>query len=84
MDFLFEILKQGGFAAVAALITLLYFRKEKECESYRTLIGQLYERLEKKSEKYLDQTLRLGHQTTNAIAALTEEINEALEEEDND
>jgi hypothetical protein len=82
MDILLEILKQGGFAAVAALITLLYFRKEKECENYRATIHQLYDRLEKKSEKYLDQTIRLGHQVSKAITALTEEISEALEEDD--
>lgn len=84
MDILFEVLKQGGFAAVAALVTLLYFRREKECENYRILVGQLYERLEKKSEKYLDQTIRLGNSLNQTIKELTEELNDALSEENDE
>jgi len=62
---LFELLKQGGFAAVAALAVWFAMKKDKLC-------SQLYDRLEKKSEKYLEQHLKLERELNETISALSD------------
>ena len=65
--FLLELLKQGGFAAVAALAIWFAVRKDRQCT-------QLYDRLERKSEKYLEQHLKLERELNETITALSDAL----------
>jgi len=60
---LVELLKQGGLAAVAVIAIYVALKKDKQVTS-------LYDRLEAKSEKYLEQHLRLEKELKETISAL--------------
>ena len=66
-DLLLELLKQGGFAAVAGLSIWWAIRKDRQVIS-------LYDRLERKSEKYLEQHNKLAKELNDTISALADAL----------
>lgn len=64
-----EILKQSGFAIVAAIAFWFAMRKDRQCT-------MLYDRLEQKSDKYLEQNVRLQKELNETISALVKELEE--------
>lgn len=66
-DWVFELLKQGGLALVAGIAMFVAWRKDRLCCA-------LYDRLERKSEKFLEQLLALERELNETIAALVDAI----------
>lgn len=66
-SFFIEILKQGGLATIAVVAIIFAVRKDRQCT-------QLYDRLERKSEKYLEQNLKLERELNETISALAEAL----------
>ena len=70
LDVILEILKQTGLAGLAAIMTWLWIRKDRQ-------VTRLYDRLEAKTEKYSEKYSALSTELNETVAALTD----ALEEE---
>jgi len=66
-DLVVELLKQGGLAVIAGVALFFAWRKDRLC-------CLLYDRLERKSEKFLEQLLDLERELNETIAALVEAI----------
>ena len=66
-NLIFELLKQGGFAAVAALAFWFAMKKDRQ-------VTVLYDRLEAKSEKYLEQHLKLEGELNETVSALVDAL----------
>lgn len=67
-----DLLKQGAFAATAAIAFWIAWRKDRQ-------VTALYDRLEAKSEKYLEQYNRLAVELNDTIAALADSIETGVE-----
>ena len=67
-----ELIKQGGFAAVAALAFWFAMKKDRQ-------VTLLYDRLEAKSEKYLEQHNELAKELNETITALTDALEVEVE-----
>ena len=70
-EILFGFVKQGGFGLIAAIALWVAITKDKQ-------VAALYDRLEAKSEKYLEQHLQLEKELKETVGALAD----ALEMED--
>lgn len=64
---LLKILEQGGFAVVAVLAIYFAMRKDKQ-------VSSLYERLEAKSEKYVEKYAKLSSELEKTISVLVETL----------
>jgi len=84
---LLELIKQGGFAVVAAFALWFAIKKDRQVtslgETKDTLIAlivkekdgqisKLYDRLDAKSEKHTSQYLKLSKELSETVSALTE------------
>jgi len=72
LDIILEILKQAGLAGLAAIMTWLWIRKDRQ-------VTRLYDRLEAKTEKYSEKYSALSAELNETVGALTEALN--LDEE---
>jgi len=66
-DWVLELLRQGGLTLVAGIAMFVAWRKDRLCCA-------LYDRLERKSEKFLEQLLALERELNETIAALVDAI----------
>jgi len=69
---LIEIAKQGGFAFVAALAIWFALKKDRQ-------VSQLYDRLERKSEKYVEKYQALSRELNDTVAALADALDLEVE-----
>lgn len=72
-NLLLKILEQGGFAVVAIIAIWFAIKKDRQASS-------LYERLEAKSEKYVQKYAKLSSELEKTISVWIE----TLEKEDNE
>ncbi len=68
MDILLEILRQTGLAGIAAIAIWFAIRKDKQ-------VTRLYDRLEAKTEKYLEKYTTLSTELNETVSALTDALN---------
>jgi len=68
LDAILEILKQTGLAGLAAIMTWLWIRKDRQ-------VTRLYDRLEAKTEKYSEKYSALSAELNETVAALTDALN---------
>lgn len=71
-QFILELAKQGGFAIVAALAIWFAIRKDKQATT-------LYDRLEAKSEKYVEKYSALSKELNETVAALADALDMEIE-----
>jgi hypothetical protein len=71
-QFILELAKQGGFAIVAALAIWFAIRKDKQAST-------LYDRLEAKSEKYVEKYSALSKELNDTVAALADALDMEVE-----
>ena len=65
---LLEVVKQGGFAALAVVCFLFALKKDKQ-------VSQLYDRLEEKSEKFYTKYAEITAELNRTITTLAEVLN---------
>lgn len=64
---LIEIAKQGGFAFIAAASLWFALKKDRQ-------VSQLYDRLERKSEKYVEKYQSLSRELNDTVSALADAL----------
>ena len=78
LNIFLEIIKQGGFAAVAVLAFWLAYKKDKQVITIQKekdeIVAKLYDRLEAKSEKYLEQHNVLARELNDTVSALADAL----------
>lgn len=65
---LLEVVKQGGFAALAVVCFSFALKKDKQ-------VAQLYDRLEEKSEKFYQKYAEVTAELNKTITTLAEVLN---------
>jgi hypothetical protein len=74
MDTIFELIRQGGFAAVAGLTIWLLIRKDRQVAAKDEQIAGLYDRLEAKSERYVQKYTQLSTELNQTVGALADAL----------
>jgi hypothetical protein len=69
---LIEIAKQGGFAFIAAVSLWFALKKDRQ-------VSQLYDRLERKSEKYVEKYTDLSRELNDTVSALADALDLEVE-----
>lgn len=75
MDVLLEVLRQTGLAGVATLSIWFAVRKDRQ-------VTRLYDRLEAKTDKYIEKYTALSVELNETIDALTDALGTDGEEDD--
>lgn len=74
MEVVFELIRQGGFAVVAGIALWLLLKKDRQVAAKDEQIAGLYDRLEAKSERYVQKYTQLSTELNQTVGALADAL----------